>query len=146
MDVIDKKILLLLQEQARISMTELGKSVALSQPAVTERVRRLEEKGVIDHYRTVVNPQKVNKNTTAFLLFHTKDCEKFIQFCSESSDVIELHRISGQYNYLIKVITESMAALENFINASGKHGDSTTLIVLSSPINLKNIIPLVDES
>jgi DNA-binding Lrp family transcriptional regulator len=145
MDVIDKKILLHLQDQGRISMTELGKLVALSQPAVTERVRRLEEKGVIDHYRTVVNPQKANKNTTAFLLFHTKDCEKFIHFCNESPDVIELHRISGQYNYLLKVVTESMESLELFINASGKHGDSTTLIVLSSPIALKNIVPLISE-
>ncbi|MFC0187138.1 Lrp/AsnC family transcriptional regulator [Fictibacillus aquaticus] len=144
MDAVDKEILLQLQDQARISMTELGKLVALSQPAVTERVRRLEEKGVIDHYRTMINPQKVHKNTTAFLLFHTKDCEKFIGFCEESPDVIELHRISGQYNYLLKVITESNQSLEDFINASGKYGDSTTLIVLSSPISLKNIVPLAE--
>ena len=145
MDTIDKKILINLQEQGRISMTELGKLVALSQPAVTERVRRLEEKGIIDHYRTVVDPKKVSLNTSAYLLFHTKDCDKFIQFCNESPDVIELHRISGQYNYLLKVVTESMVALEAFINASGKHGDSTTLIVLSSPIALKSIIPIVEE-
>lgn len=144
MDEVDKQILLILQEQARISMTELGRSVALSQPAVTERVRRLEDKGVIDHYRTIINNEKVNKNTTAFLLFHTKDCEKFIHFCEQSPDVIELHRISGQYNYLLKVVTTSMKSLEVFINASGKHGDSTTLIVLSSPIALKNTVPLVE--
>ncbi|MCF6409599.1 Lrp/AsnC family transcriptional regulator [Pseudalkalibacillus salsuginis] len=145
MDKTDKDILLTLQEQARLSMTELGKTVAMSQPAVTERVKRLEESEVIDHYRAIVNPHKVNRHTTAFLLFHTKDCEKFIQFCEASDDVIELHRISGQYNYLLKVVAESMETLESFINASGKHGDSTTLIVLSSPIKFKNIMPIIKE-
>jgi Lrp/AsnC family transcriptional regulator, leucine-responsive regulatory protein len=145
MDTVDKQILLILQEQARISMTELGKKVALSQPAVTERVKRLEEKGMIDHYRAVVNAEKINKSTTAFLLFHTKNCEKFIHFCEQSPDVVELHRISGQYNYLLKIVTESMQSLEDLINASGKHGDATTLIVLSSPIPLKNTIPVVEE-
>jgi Lrp/AsnC family transcriptional regulator, leucine-responsive regulatory protein len=145
MDTVDKQILLILQEQARISMTDLGKQVALSQPAVTERVKRLEEKGMIDHYRAVVNAKKINKPTTAFLLFHTKNCEKFIHFCEQSPDIVELHRISGQYNYLLKIVTESMQTLEDLINASGKHGDSTTLIVLSSPIPLKNTIPIVEE-
>ncbi|MGP4081583.1 Lrp/AsnC family transcriptional regulator [Pseudalkalibacillus sp. R45] len=145
MDKTDKDILLTLQEQARLSMTELGKMVAMSQPAVTERVKRLEENEVIDHYRTIVNPHKVNRHTTAFLLFHTKDCEKFIQFCQESDDVIEVHRISGPYNYLLKVMSESMETLESFINASGKHGDSTTLVVLSSPIKNKTIIPVIKE-
>lgn len=145
MDGVDKQILLVLQEQARISMTELGRMVALSQPAVTERVKRLEEKGVIDQYRAIINPKKVNKSTTAFLLFHTKNCEKFIQFCEQSPDVVELHRISGQYNYLLKVVTECMQTLEAFINASGKHGDSTTLIVLSSPIPIKTTNPVMEE-
>ncbi|MBD7964760.1 Lrp/AsnC family transcriptional regulator [Fictibacillus norfolkensis] len=141
MDITDKDILIKLQEEGRISMTELGKAVSMSQPAVTERVRRLEERGIIDYYRAVLDPQKVNKKTTAFLLFHTKDCEKFIRFCKETPDVIELHRISGQYNYLIKIVTKSMASLESIIDMSGIHGDSTTLIVLSSPFSLKNIVP-----
>ncbi|MGP4082586.1 Lrp/AsnC family transcriptional regulator [Pseudalkalibacillus sp. R45] len=145
MDQTDKDILLTLQKQARLSMTELGKKVAMSQPAVTERVKRLEENEVIDHYRAMVNPQKVNRHTTAFLLFHTKDCEKFIQFCQDSDDVIEVHRISGQYNYLLKVVAESTETLESFINASGKHGDSTTLIVLSSPVKNKSIMPITKE-
>lgn len=58
MDHVDKQILLYLQNQARISMTELGKSVGLSQPAVTERVKRMEESGVIQEYRTVISPEK----------------------------------------------------------------------------------------
>jgi Lrp/AsnC family transcriptional regulator, leucine-responsive regulatory protein len=146
MDHLDKEILIILQDQARISMTELGKEVGLSQPAVTERVRRLEEKGIIIQYRAVVSPDKANKHVSAYLLFHTKRCEKFIEFCEKYPDVLELHRISGQYNYLLKVVTDSMQSLEAFINASGEHGDSTTLIVMSSPIEQRMINPSVVEA
>lgn len=59
MDHIDKQILFHLQNQARISMTELGKCVGLSQPAVTERVRRMEEKGIISEYRTIISLKRL---------------------------------------------------------------------------------------
>ena len=142
-DQIDKQILQLLQNQARISMTELGKAVGLSQPAVTERVRRMEEKGIITQYRAIVSPEKINKQATAYLLFHTKDCGKFVQFCREFPDVVECHRISGQYNHLVKVVSDSLQSLEEAINTLGQHGDSTTLIVLSSPIVNKDLLPTI---
>lgn len=145
MDELDKEILLVLQEKGRISMTELGKEVALSQPAVTERVRRMEEKGIIDHYQAIVKADKINKPITAFLLFHTKSCENFVTFCNASNEVVELHRISGQYNFLLKVVTETLQSLEVAINEMGTFGDSTTLIVLSSPIEHTKLIPLINN-
>ncbi|EFV75306.1 MULTISPECIES: Lrp/AsnC family transcriptional regulator [Cytobacillus] len=145
MDKLDKEILLVLQEKGRISMTELGKEVALSQPAVTERVRRMEEKGIIDHYRAIVRPEKINKPITTFLLFHTKSCENFVDFCNNSNEVVELHRISGEYNFLVKVVTETLQSLEVAINEMGTYGDSTTLIVLSSPIENKKLIPIINN-
>ncbi|MBB3112197.1 DNA-binding Lrp family transcriptional regulator [Paenibacillus phyllosphaerae] len=142
MDDLDKQILLALQDQGRLSMTDLGKAVSLSQPAVTERVRRLEEKGIIDHYRAVVAPDKINKPIAAFILFYTKGCDRFVEYCGQAPDVVELHRISGhQYNFLVKVVTESLQTLESAINELGAHGDSTTLIVLSSPIKQAKLIP-----
>ncbi|WP_244865183.1 Lrp/AsnC ligand binding domain-containing protein [Xylanibacillus composti] len=59
-------------------------------------------------------------------------------------DVVEVHRISGEYNYLIKVVTDTMQTLEAFINSSGKYGNSTTLIVMSTPIENKDILPTMD--
>ncbi|SFS53373.1 Lrp/AsnC family transcriptional regulator [Paenibacillus sp. BC26] len=142
MDELDKQILLILQEQGRISMTDLGKSVSLSQPAVTERVRRMEEKGIIDHYRAVVVAEKINKPISAFVLFYTKGCDRFVEYCREMSDVVELHRISGhQYNFLVKLVTESLQSLEEALNKLGAFGDSTTLIVLSSPLLQEPLIP-----
>lgn len=142
MDELDKQILLALQEHGRISMTELGKRVSLSQPAVTERVRRMEEKGIIDHYRAVVAPEKIDKPISAFVLFYTKGCDRFVEYCRSARDVVELHRISGhQYNFLVKLATESLQTLESAINEMGAFGDSTTLIVLSSPIKQDLLIP-----
>ncbi|KRE41796.1 Lrp/AsnC family transcriptional regulator [Paenibacillus sp. Soil522] len=140
MDQIDKNILFHLQNQARLSMTDLGKLVGLSQPAVTERVKRMEEKGVIEEYRTVISPQKVDKQSTAFILFRTRDCRAFLDFCRLSPDVVECYRISGEHNYLLKVMTESTQALEEFGNQCDKYGTYTILIVMSSPIPYKNLI------
>ncbi|MFB6365385.1 Lrp/AsnC family transcriptional regulator [Paenibacillus elgii] len=146
MDNTDKKIIEILQEKARISMRELSSLVSLSQPAVTDRVRKLEEHGVIRNYRAVISPSTIKKSITAYLMFLTKDCEGLVEYCRQSVDLIECHRISGQYNYLLKVVTESMQSLEEFTNACGKYGDSVTLIVMSSPIENKPLIPLVDHN
>ncbi|SFF14417.1 DNA-binding transcriptional regulator, Lrp family [Paenibacillus algorifonticola] len=146
MDQTDQHILTILQQQGRISMTDLGKQVGLTQPAVAERVRRLEDKGILTGYRAAVSPAAIGKTISAYLLFHTKSCDDFIAFCSRSADVMECHRISGQYNYLLKVTTESMHSLEAFINASSKYGDSSTMIVMSSPIEHNLLIPQLLEA
>ncbi|MFD0710501.1 Lrp/AsnC family transcriptional regulator [Paenibacillus sp. GCM10027626] len=144
MDQIDKNILHHLQTQARISMTELGKSVGLSQPAVTERVKRMEEKGIIEHYRTIVSPEKIGKRTIAYMLFHTRACYEFLDFIRESPEVVECHRISGEYNYLLKIMTDSTRSLEDFGIQCDKYGTYTILIVLSSPIEHKSLLPMLE--
>lgn len=146
MDHVDKQILYYLQNQARISMTELGKCVGLSQPAVTERVRRMEEKGIIKEYRTMISPEKIGKQAAAYILFHTRDCHAFLDFCRSSPDVVECNRISGEHNYLLKVMTDSTRSLEEFGNQCDKYGTYTILIVMSSPIEPKLLIPSLEEA
>lgn len=140
MDQIDTNILFHLQNQARLSMTELGKLVGLSQPAVTERVKRLEESGVIEEYRTIISPQKIGRSSTSYLLFRTRDCHAFLDFCRSSPEVIECHRVSGEHNYLLKIMTDSIADLEAFGDRCDQYGTYTTLIAMSSPIATKNLI------
>jgi DNA-binding Lrp family transcriptional regulator len=137
MDEIDKSILIQLQENGRISMTELGKKVGLSIPAVKERVNKLEDKEIITGYRAVINEQKIDKNVTAFILYDTTRCKEFREFCKEHPNVIECHRLAGQFSYLVKVVTESVHTLEKFIDASLAYGESSTLIKLSSPVEYK---------
>ncbi|MCE3203999.1 Lrp/AsnC family transcriptional regulator [Paenibacillus sonchi] len=144
MDHTDKQILFHLQSQARISMTELGKCVGLSQPAVTERVRRMEENGVISGYRTIISPEKIGKHAAAYMLFHSRECTAFMDFCRSSPEVVECYRISGEHNYLLKVMADSTQALEQFGNECDKYGNYTILIVMSSPIDHKYLIPSLE--
>jgi len=144
LDEIDKDILLHLQNQARLSMTDLGKLVGLSQPAVTERVKRMEEKGVIEEYRTVISSQKMGKQCTAYMLVRTRNCYPFLDFCRSSPEVTECYRISGEHNYLLKVLTQTIQDLEEFENRCDQYGTYTTMIVMSSPIAYKNLIGETD--
>ncbi|RDW19652.1 Lrp/AsnC family transcriptional regulator [Oceanobacillus chungangensis] len=140
MDEIDQSILIQLQENARISMTELGKKIGLSTPATNERVKKLEDKEVIKGYRAIIDPEKLNKNVTAFILFDTKQGKKFKDFCKGQPVVVECHRLAGQFSYLIKVVTESVKILEEFIDATLPFGEPTTLIKLSSVVEYKPFI------
>lgn len=137
MDEIDHSILIQLQKNARISMTELGKEIGLSTPATNERVKKLEDKEVIKGYRAILDPEKLNKNITAFILFDTKQGEKFKDFCKEQPIVVECYRLAGQFSYLVKVVTESVKILEEFIDATLSFGEPTTLIKLSSVVDYK---------
>ncbi|WP_246942394.1 Lrp/AsnC family transcriptional regulator [Bacillus pinisoli] len=139
MDSINRKIIDILQVDGRISMTELGKKIALSVPAVTERVKKLEEQGVIEGYRAQINSNKINKSVKAFILVKTHRCKAFREFCKENPHVIECHRLTGEYSYLVKVVTETNDFLEEFIDATMEYGEPYTMINLSSPIQNKVI-------
>ena len=139
MDEIDRHILATMQENARISVTELGKQIGLSTPAANERLKRLEERGVITGYRATINPEKMDKQVTAFILYDTHRCEAFREFCKAHPSVVECHRLAGQYSYLVKIVTENVRTLEAFIDASMTYGQPSSLINLSSPVQFKPI-------
>ncbi len=115
-------------------MTELGKKVGLSTPATNERVKKLEEKGVITGYRAVIDPEKLEKSVTAFILFDTKQGKQFRAFCEKHPIVFECYRLAGQYSYLVKVVTESVASLEEFIDAALVYGEPSTLLKLTTVV------------
>ncbi|MEC0229498.1 Lrp/AsnC family transcriptional regulator [Paenibacillus alba] len=145
MDKIDSKILSLLHENARMPVAEIGRTIAMTQPAVTERIRKLEEQGIIAGYKAVLSPKRLGKDVTAFVLFKTSSCIDFQAFCSQSPDVIELYRISGEYNFMMKIMTTSMEALTVFLDSCGPYGFSSTLIVLSAAIENKSLIDEISE-
>ncbi len=137
MDNTDMDIIRCLQEDARLTMTAIGKAVGLSQPAVAERIKRLEEQGVIEKYTAIISSEKIGKPITAFMLVRTTNCIDFINYCANFPQIVECHRISGQYNYLIKIQVESTKALEEVENSTLKYGTLQTLFTLSSPIPRK---------
>lgn len=139
MDHTDMRILEELQANGRITMTELGKKVALTAPAAAERVRKLEEKGIIQNYSVGINAEKVNKPISAYILFDTEHCKQFVEYCKTYPDVIECNRLAGQFSYIVKIVTSSVSQIEHFIDNSMRFGKSTTLMILSSPIDSRPI-------
>ncbi|WP_349254220.1 Lrp/AsnC family transcriptional regulator [Paenibacillus sp. RC67] len=132
MDDIDKKIMQLLQHNARMSISQISKEVSMSQPSVKERIIKLEEKNIISGYTTVFNLRDLNRGTTTFILLKTEHCQEIVDFCKDAREVTDLFRISGEYNYLIKVQTASIEELAEFQDSLIKLGPSKSHISLKS--------------
>ncbi|MEC0305859.1 Lrp/AsnC family transcriptional regulator [Paenibacillus lautus] len=131
-DDIDRKIMKLLQHQARMPISQISQMVAMSQPAVKERIMKLEEKGFITGYRTEFNLQRLERGTTSFILMKTEQCQALVDFCEQAPEVTDLHRISGEFNYLIKVKTASVEELADFQDSIAGMGPSKSLISLKN--------------
>lgn len=134
MDDIDKKIMQLLQYNARMPISQISKEVSMSQPSVKERIIKLEERNIISGYHTAFNLRDLNRGTTTFILIKTEHCQELTDFCNDAMEVTDLFRISGEYNYLIKVQTSTIEALAEFQDHLIKFGPS------KSHISLKNIL------
>ncbi len=115
MDAIDLQLVDLLQRDARRTQHALARSVGLSQPSVAERVRKLEERGVITRYVARVDPVKLGKDITAFIgvgIEHPKYFDAFARKVLSLPDVLECHRVAGDDSYLLKVRTENTRTLD----------------------------------
>jgi Lrp/AsnC family transcriptional regulator, leucine-responsive regulatory protein len=125
-----------LQRNARISFAELGRRVGLSIPAVTERVRRMENAGIITGYHAGVNPEKAGYPITAFIRMSITGnvSARIIALVEELSEVDECHRGTGGDSFIMKVRVASVSHLEHLIEKLLPFGTTTTSIVLSSPV------------
>ena len=117
MDVTDYRIIEILQEDGRISMKDLGKIVGLTSPAVSERVKRLEESGVIEGYKAIVNPDSLGRVIKAFIHISlpSDKYESFLDTARNDSRIVECHHITGDDCSLLKVIVKDMYELDNLI-------------------------------
>jgi Lrp/AsnC family transcriptional regulator, leucine-responsive regulatory protein len=129
------QILTILQENGRIPFKELGKQVGLSAPAVAERVRRLEEAGIITRYRAELNLEKLGLPIMAFIYInpfgHT--CDEVRSLLYECREVISCYRVTGNDRYLAQVSVTSVSHLEQLIDRFIPYATITTSIVLSTP-------------
>ena len=143
LDNIGRQILKSLQENARISFSELGRRVGLSSPAVAERVHRMEEAGYIKEYRAIVNQEKLGFPITAFIRVTAnvgmlKEADEMARTIPE---VIEGHHLTGSDGFILKVVVASMGHLEEIINQISNYGQTTTSVVLSSPVESRVLTP-----
>ena len=138
-DYIDSQLLELLQRNGRMAQIELAAEVGLSQPAVAERMRKLEQEGLITAYAAQVDAHKLGKDITAFIgvtIEHPRYFDGFTRKILGLSEVLECHRIAGEYSYLLKVKTDNTVSLDRFISELLRTipgvTRSNTTIVLSS--------------
>lgn len=118
-DEMDFEILKLLQENARITVKEISEKIHLSTTPVYERIKRMEQQGIIKQYATVVDAGKVKKSLMVIcyvsLKQHNKNAgEKFIKSIQEMNEVIECYNISGEFDFMLKVVAENMDSYYHF--------------------------------
>ena len=136
-------ILRALQKNARLSFSELGRRVALSSPAVAERVRKMEAAGIISGYHARVEPEKVGLPIMAFILLkiRTEKYPDIFSLARRLSEILECHHVSGGESFIMKVVVSSIPHLEEVIEKLSPYGETSTLVVLSSPVQ-KQVLDL----
>jgi Lrp/AsnC family transcriptional regulator, leucine-responsive regulatory protein len=146
LDRIGWRILEELQEDARIQFVELGRRVGLSTPAVIERVRRMEEAGIITGYRIEVDHPKVGLPVCAFIRVRVIGdfIPRVIAVAREMPEVFECHRIAGEDTFLLKVCVPTSEALEKIVDKLTPYVATTTMLVFSSPVSRRVIAPPTD--
>ena len=142
MDYIDKKIIFILQRQADLPLTEISKRVGLSQTPCWNRIRKLEEDGVIEKKVSIINKKKVNLPIIVFLMItvrnHNLDWIKnFNQILKKFKNILEAHRITGsQADYIIKIVAESIEEYNEFQQVLIKNVEFNSI---SSAISLQEL-------
>nr|WP_202461298.1 Lrp/AsnC family transcriptional regulator [Streptomyces sp. SID8374] len=135
-DATDWRILDVLQRDGRATFAELARAVAMSPSAVTERVRRLEETGVISGYAAVVDAERLGLPILAFvrLRYPHGNYKPFHDLLETAPEVVEAHHVTGDDCFVLKVTARSMRHLEEVTGRIGALGSVTTSVVYSSPL------------
>jgi Lrp/AsnC family leucine-responsive transcriptional regulator len=139
-DQIDEKIVGELLEDGRLPIAELGRRVNLSSPAVAERVKRLERTGVITGYRAQVDPRALGYELLAIVRVKpaARQLPKIPELAAEIPQVVECHRITGEDCFYLKVYLRSIDELSGLLDQFLVYGETTTSIVNSTPIPLRD--------
>ena len=123
-DAIDERILTELQANGRLTMKALAERVGLSSPAMIERVRRLEEHGIIAGYRAVISPATLGRPMTAVITAEVsaENTPAFLKTVGREPGVVECHRLTGVFNYLVKVHVADAAELASLLDLFSETG------------------------
>ncbi len=119
MDLIDVEILRFLQKNARASLSDIGQKVSLSVSAVGERVKKLESSGVISRYVAIIDGSFFHKELTAMMFISLENpsyIENFLKFVQGENDILECHYLAGNYDYVLKIVTNNPSTLEKLLN------------------------------
>lgn len=134
LDRLDIAILEALQENARTPLSEVGRRVGLSQPATSERVKRLEDRGIIARYTACLDPAALGLGMMSIIRLKTthEHIKPALKAFAEMPHVIEVHRLTGEDCFLLKVLVPTPGQLETIVDAIARFGAVTTSLVLRS--------------
>ncbi|TYP77380.1 Lrp/AsnC family transcriptional regulator [Aquimarina intermedia] len=155
LDAIDIKILELLQKNSNRTTKSLAEELKMTTTPVFERIKKLEKEGYIDKYAALLNEKKVGFKQTVFigitLQGHTRSyLEKFVKQINDFPEVVECYRVTGNFDYLLKLVVEDVEAYEQFIITKltllPYLGSVQSYVALSkgkqtTQLNLKNLLP-----
>ena len=144
MDRLNWEILKCLQDNARHSNAHIGRLVGISSPAVSERIKKMEDADVIQSYNTLVSPFEVGYQLKALITLRAfmGMLKPFLEKVKTYNEVINCYRITGNENIVMEVVLKDQKHLESFIDQLIVYGESKTQIVLSHVIKHSEVKPL----
>jgi len=148
LDSIDAKILEVLQENARVSVSELSKRINLSLSAVSERIKKIEGTGVIEQYTTILDHNMMNKSLEALMMVSvdgTGDMKDLLKLVNSSDEILECYFIAGACDYILKIATENtdtLAALVVKVKAIKGVKNTETNVVLNRIKQVHSVSPV----
>jgi Lrp/AsnC family leucine-responsive transcriptional regulator len=139
LDALNWKILQCLQENARQTNTDIGRKVGISSPAVSERIRKLEDMGIITGYSTKISPFEVGYQLKAIITIRAfmGKLKPFLEIVKTYDEVLNCYRITGNENIVMEVVLKNQKHLETFIDQLISFGETKTQIVLSHVVENK---------
>ena len=145
LDSVNLRLLAELQDDARLSLAELGRRVGLSSPAVAERLQRLEQSGTITGYRTDIDPRALGFALTVIVRMRPAPGQLYnaAELAQKTAEVVECHRVTGDDCYVMKAHVRDVVHLEEVIDRFAVLGQTTTSIVQSSPVPVRG--PVLHE-
>lgn len=151
MDAVDYQILSCLKENSRANATAIGAKINLSTSAVIERIKKMEASKIIKQYTTVIDHEKIGKDITAFIsvrLEHPKFNKTFGDIVKKNNQIVECHYITGDFDFMIKIVTGTSKGLEgilNYIKSINGVALTRTLVVLSTVKNEVSLLPDIED-
>lgn len=141
-DAVNWKILECLQENARQTNTEIGRKVGISSPAVSERIRKMEDVGIIENYYAKISYSETGHQLKAIITLRAfmGKLKPFIHKVTSFNEVINCYRITGNENIIMEVVLNNQKHLEQFIDQLITYGETSTHIILSNVIENNPIV------
>lgn len=145
MDTVNSMILKCLQENARMSNSEIGRRVGMSSPAVSERIKKMEDAEIIEGYKTFVSPFKSGYQLKALITLRAfmGMLKPFLERVKTYDEVVNCYRITGNENIVMEVVLKNQEHLESFIDQLIIYGETKTQIVLSHVVKHNEIKPII---